>query len=121
MGKKEYSQNYRKYVKYIESDEYIDGTPICYRGVEHQYQMSKCDLYFVDYLLDNGYDVKIKKMYNSKTIFEISKDGITEKYEILSQTVYSRMNSVCETFKGYFEKSKFIKEHLLEQIDGGSI
>lgn len=115
MNNKEYSQNYKKYRNYIESDEYVEGTPINYRGVSHQYEMSKCDLYFVDYLLDNNYDVKIKKMYNSKTIFEISKDGITETYEILSQTVYSRMYNVCETFKGYFEKSKFIKEHLLEQ------
>ena len=112
MNNKKYSQNYKDYINYIESDEYVEGTPIVYRGVSHQYEMSKCDLYFVDYLLDNNYDVKIKKMYNSKTIFEISKDGITETYEILSQTVYSRMYSVCETFKGYFEKSKLIKEHL---------
>jgi len=117
MSNKKYSQNYKNYIKYIESDEYKEGTPIIYRGVSHKYQMSKCDLYFVDYLLDNNYDVKIKKMYNSKTIFEISKDGVTETYEILSQTVFNRMDSVCETFKGYFEKSKFIKEHLLEQID----
>jgi len=115
MNNKKYSQNYKDYINYIESDEYIEGEPIIYRGVSHQYQMSKCDLYFVDYLLDNNYDVKIKKMYNSKTIFEISKDGITEIYEIYSETVYSKMNSVCETFKGYFEKSKFIKEHLTEQ------
>jgi len=115
MSNKKYSQNYKNYIKYIESDEYKEGTPIIYRGVSHKYQMSKCDLYFVDYLLDNNYDVKIKKMYNSKTIFEISKDGITEIYEIYSETVYSKMNSVCETFKGYFEKSKFIKEHLTEQ------
>ena len=117
MNNKKYLQNYKNYINYIESDKYIEGKPINYRGVEHQYEMSKCDLYFVDYLLDNNYDVKIKKMYNSKTIFEISKDGITEKYEIHSQTVYSSMDSVCETFKQYFEKSKFIKEHLLEQID----
>ncbi len=117
MNNKEYLQNYKDYIKYIESDEFIEGTSINYRGVIHQYEMSKCDLYFVDYLLDNNYDVKIKKMYNSKTIFEISKDGITETYEILSQTVYSRMWSVCETFKGYFEKSKLIKEYLSDSID----
>lgn len=74
--------------------------------------MSKCELYFVDYLLDNNYNVKIKKMYNSKTIFEINKDGITEMYEIFSETVYSRMDNVCKTFEDYFKKSKFIKEHI---------
>ena len=112
MNNKKYLQNYKDYIKYIESDKYIEGTPINYRGVMHQYEMSKCDLYFVDYLLDNNYDVKIKKMHNSKTIFEITKDGITETYEIYSETVYNKMYSVCETFEGYFAKSKFIKEHL---------
>lgn len=112
MNNKRYLKNYTDYIKYIESDEFIEGSFINYRGVSHQYQMSKCDLYFVDYLLDNNYNVKIKKMYNSKTIFEISKDGITENYEILSQTVYNRMWHLCESFKEYFEKSKFIKEHI---------
>jgi len=111
MNNEEYLNNYNNYIKYIESDEFVAGVPIVYRGVAHKYQMNKCDLYFVDYLLDNNYDVKIKKMCVSKTIFEISKDGITEKYEIHSQTTYSGMYSVCETFKDYFEKSKFIKEH----------
>lgn len=117
MNNKKYLKNYNDYIKYTESDKFIEGEPLNYRGVSHQYQMNRCDLYFVDYLLDNNYDVKIKKMYNSKTVFEISKDGITEKYEIYSQTVYNRMWSVCETFKGYFEKSKFINEHLLDSID----
>ena len=112
MNNKVYSKNYKDYIKYVDSDEYFEGTPIEYRGVKHQYQMSKCELYFVDYLLDNNYDVKIKKIYNSKTIFEISKDGITEIYEIYSETVYSRMENVCKTFEGFFEKSKFIKEHI---------
>ncbi len=112
MNNKEYLKNYNNYIKYIESDDFIEGNAINYRGVEHQYQMNRCELYFVDYLLDNGYEVKIKKMYNSKTIFEISKDEITERYEILSQTVYSRMWSVCERFEDYFKKSKFIKEHI---------
>lgn len=112
MNNKKYLQNYKEYLKYIESDDYVEGSSINYRGVSHQYELSKCDLYFVDYLLDNNYDVKIKKMYNSKTVFEISKDRITETYEISSQTIYSRMWSVCERFKEYFKKSKFIKEHL---------
>lgn len=117
MNNKKYLKNYNDYIKYTESDKFAEGEPLNYRDVIHQYQMNRCDLYFVDYLLDNNYDVKIKKMYNSKTVFEISKDGITEEYEIYSQTVYNRMWSVCETFKGYFEKSKFIKEHLLDSID----
>lgn len=117
MNNKEYLKNYNDYIKHIESDDSIEVGSLNYRGVSHQYQMNRCDLYFVDYLLDNNYDVKIKKIYNSKTIFEISKDGITETYEIFSQTIYSGMWKVCETFKGYFEKSKFIKEHLLDSID----
>lgn len=117
MNNKNYLKNYNNYIKYIESDELDESVPLNYRGISHQYQMNRCALYFVDYLLDNNYDVKIKKMYNSKTVFEISKDGITEEYEIYSQTVYNRMWSVCETFKGYFEKSKFIQEHFLNSID----
>ncbi len=117
MNNKEYLKNYNEYIKYIESDDFIQSDSINYRGVNHPYQMNRCDLYFVDYLLDNNYDVKIKKMYNSKTIFEVSKDGITEKYEIYSETVYSKMWNVCETFREYFEKSKLIKEHFLDSID----
>lgn len=117
MNNKNYLKNYNDYIKYIESDNFIEGKPLNYRGISHQYQMNRCELYFVDYLLDNNYDVKIKKKYNSKTVFAISKNGITEKYEIYSQTVYNRMWSVCETFEGYFEKSKLINEHLLDSID----
>lgn len=112
MNNKQYLKNYNDYIKYIESDKFIEGSSINYRGINHQYQMNRCDLYFVDYLLDNNYNVKIKKVYNSKTIFEISKDGITENYEIYLQTVYSEMWKVCEMFERYFEKSKFIKEHM---------
>lgn len=117
MNNKNYLQNYKNYIKHIESNDFIEGSPINYRGITHQYQMNRCELYFVDYLLDNNYEVKIKKTNNNKTIFEITKDGITENYEIYLQTVYNRMWNVCETFKEYFEKCKFIKEHLLDSID----
>lgn len=112
MNNKEYEQHYKDYIKHIESDDFEEEGLINYRSVKYPYQLNMWDLYFVDYLLDNNYDVRIKKKYNGKTIFEISKDGVTEKYEVYQKYNYSDMWKFCETFKEYFEKSKFIKDHL---------
>ena len=48
---------------------------------------------------DNGYNGKILKQYVSKTIFEISKDGITDKFELPQSIDAKQIKNYMEQFQ----------------------
>ena len=47
-----------------------------------EWEPSKVEQYAERYWLVNGYDAKLIKRYVSKSIYEISKDGLTDGYEV---------------------------------------
>lgn len=107
MNNKKYVENYKDYERYV-NVEAEEENNFNYRGVNHKYELTRCDLYFIDFLIDNNYSIKVKKQVNSKSVFEISKDGVTTKYEVMSGTNYDGMYQFCETFEDYFRKEKII-------------
>lgn len=62
-----------------------------------KYDFSKREEYAIKWFNDNGFDGKIMKQYISKTVFEISKDGVTDKFELPQGIV---------NIKGYMEQYK---------------
>lgn len=62
-----------------------------------KWDFSKEEKFAIKWFEENGYSGRITKQYISKTIFEITKDGITDKFE-LSQGI------VIKNIKGYMEQ-----------------
>lgn len=62
-----------------------------------RWDFSKEEKFAIKWFEENGYSGRIIKQYISKTIFEITKDGITDKFE-LPQGI------VIKNIKGYMEQ-----------------
>lgn len=62
-----------------------------------KWNFSKEETYAICWLNEHGFDGKIEKQYIIKTVFTISKDGITEKFE-LPQGVKFNVISYMEQF-----------------------
>ena len=68
-----------------------------------KWDFSKEEKFAIQWFNDNGYDGKIIKQYISKTIFEISKDGITEKFELLQGIEFKNIKGYMEQYKKNWE------------------
>ena len=68
-----------------------------------RWEFSKEEKYVIKWFNDNGYDGKIIKQYISKTIFEISKDGITEKFELPQGIVFRNIKGYMEQYRKNWE------------------
>ena len=68
-----------------------------------KWDFSKEEKFAIQWFNDNGYDGKIIKQYISKTIFEISKDGITEKFELPQGIVFKNIKGYMKQFKKNWE------------------
>ena len=66
-----------------------------------KYEMGKITKYAVKWFDKNGFDGKLTKQYNSKTIFDVKKDGIEHRFEIPTAVAdpAAYMNAMGETFK----------------------
>ena len=64
-----------------------------------KWDFSKEENYAIQWFNDNGYDGNIIKQYISKTIFEISKDGITEKFELPQGMEFKNVKGYMEQYK----------------------
>lgn len=65
--------------------------------METKWDLSKEEKYAISWFEENGYSWSIKKQYVSKTIFEVSKDGVTDKFELPQGVVFKNI-------KGYMEQ-----------------
>lgn len=68
-----------------------------------KWDFSKEEKFTIQWFNDNGYDGKIIKQYISKTIFEISKDGITEKFELPQGIVFRNIKDYMEQYRKNWE------------------
>ena len=69
---------------------------------------AKCDFskeekFAIKWFEENGYSGRIIKQYISKTIFEISKDGIADKFELPQGIVFKNIKGYMEQYKKNWE------------------
>ena len=63
-----------------------------------KWDFSKEEKYVIDWFNKNGFDGKMVKQYISKTVFEISKDGISDKFELPQGIVFKNIKAYMEQF-----------------------
>lgn len=80
-----------------------------YKQLGFKWEMNKVEKAFVDYLLENNYNISNVKQLSTKTKLDIEKDGITLPYELYSN--YHNVEYVIEFFNKNFELTKKIEEH----------
>lgn len=64
-----------------------------------KWDLSKEEKSAIKWLDDNEYNGKILKQYVSKTVFEISKDGITDKFELPQGIGSKQIKNYMEQFQ----------------------
>ena len=63
-----------------------------------KWDFSKEEKYVINWFNKNGFDGKIVKQYISKTVFEISKDGISDKFELPQGIVFKNIKAYMGQF-----------------------
>lgn len=63
-----------------------------------KWDFSKEEKYAIKWLEENGYEGKIVKQYISKTVFEICKDGIADKFELTQGVKTMNIGKYMEQF-----------------------
>lgn len=64
-----------------------------------KFDLSKEEEYVIKWFNDNGFNGKVIKQYVSKTIFEIEKDNIVDKFELPQGIVFNSISSYMKQFK----------------------
>lgn len=64
-----------------------------------KWDFSKEEEYVIKWFNDNGFNGKVIKQYVSKTIFEIEKDNIVDKFELPQGIVFNSISSYMKQFK----------------------
>lgn len=64
-----------------------------------KWDLSKEEKSVIKWLDDNEYNGKILKQYVSKTVFEISKDGITDNFELPQGIDSKQIKNYMEQFQ----------------------
>lgn len=77
---------------------------------KHEWEFDKGEKYAIKWFEDRGFDVTIKRRYISKTIFEVTKDGVTDNFQLpqgLSSVDYKQ---VMEAYGKSFDTLKELVE-----------
>lgn len=68
-----------------------------------KWDFSKEEIFAIKWLEENGFEGRVEKQYVSKTIFTISKDGITQKFELPQGIVFKSISNYMEQFRHNWE------------------
>ena len=63
-----------------------------------KWDFSKEEKYVINWFNKNGFSRKIVKQYVSKTIFEITKDDISDKFELPQGIAFKNIKAYMEQF-----------------------
>lgn len=63
-----------------------------------KYDFSKEEKYVIKWFNENGFTGKIIKQYVSKTVFEISKDGFSDKFELPQGIIFKNIKRYMSQF-----------------------
>lgn len=81
-----------------------------------KWDFSKEEKYVIKWFNDNGFNGKVIKQYVSKTIFEIEKDNIVDKFELPQGIVFNSILSYMKQFEKNWdmicELRKLRKHHM---------
>lgn len=64
-----------------------------------KWEISKEEKYAAQWFEDNGFDAVLEKQYISKTIFTVTKDGVSDKWELPQGLPKINLKKVMEQFK----------------------
>ncbi len=92
------------YMSYDEFCEYLKTHPMT--GITKN--LSRAEKYFIKWLDENGFDGKVIKQYQSKTVFQVSKDGIEDTVNI--PNVYEKDFNVEVFCSNYLKQFETLKE-----------
>lgn len=68
-----------------------------------KFDLSKEEIFVIKWFDENGYTGEIIKQYVSKTVFEISKDGITNKFELPQGVSFNNIKGYMEQYRRNWE------------------
>lgn len=80
-----------------------------------KWDFSKEEKYVIKWFNDNGFNGKIIKQYVSKTIFEIEKDNIVDKFELPQGIVFHNISSYMKQFQKNWDM--ICELHKLRQLN----
>lgn len=64
-----------------------------------KWDFSKEEEYVIKWFNDNGFNGKVIKQYVSKTIFEIEKDNVVDKFKLPQGIVFNSISSYMKQFE----------------------
>lgn len=73
-----------------------------------KWDLSKQEQYAIEWFTTNGFVGEIKKQYVSKTVFRITKDGITDTFELPQSVTQKNINDFMEQYRKNFDILKLI-------------
>jgi hypothetical protein len=80
-----------------------------------EWDYDKGEKYAIQWFEEHGFDVTLKKRYISKDVFEVSKDGVTDTFELPLGNKDIKYRNVMEQFEKNFsllcELQKLRAEH----------
>lgn len=91
------------YMSYEEFCEYLKKHPMT--GITKN--LTKAEKYFINWLNENGFEGKVVKQYQTKTIFKVEKDGIEDTVNLpnVSEKDFN-IGTFCNSYLKQFETLK---------------
>lgn len=83
-----------------------------------KWDFSKEEEYVIKWFNDNGFNGKVIRQYVSKTIFEIEKDNIVDKFELPQGIVFNSISSYMKQFQKNWDM--ICELHKLRKLIGGN-
>ena len=68
-----------------------------------KYDFSKEEAYAIQWLNDKGFEGKLVRQSTGKTVFQIEKDGVKDKFELPQGIVFKSIKKYMEQFQKCWE------------------
>ena len=81
-----------------------------------KWELSKQEQYAIEWFSEYGFVGEIKKQYVSKTVFKISKDGITDTFELPQSVTQKNISDFMEQYYKHFDILKVIHKKENEKM-----
>lgn len=86
-----------------------------------KWDFSKEEKFVIKWFEENGFTGKIVKQYVTKTIFEISKDGITDRFELPQGIVFKNIKGYMEQYRRNWSINLELRDLRNKVKDGAKI
>lgn len=86
-----------------------------------KWDFSKEEKFVIKWFEENGFTGNIVKQYVTKTIFEISKDGITDRFELPQGIVFKNIKGYMEQYRRNWSINLELRDLRNKVKDGAKI